>query len=257
MIELNVHYRPVRFLKYKKKCTGWFPDKFEELTARQLIAVASLRNCSVSEVAFLHIMTGFEHHVIRKLDQYERYKLMELFSVFNAIHPFHDFIIKTINQHGTKLYAPRPKLKAVTFAQFIFADTWFGNYNESNKTEDLHCFVASLYLQENCRFHENQIEQNIAIVKNVDREILEAIAINYILIREWLGIAYPLIFSPVSDTKSEDSNPKKFDSGAWIKIFESLVGDDIVNEDKYADKPVHNIFRYMSARIKENMKRKN
>ena len=98
---------------------------------------------------------------------------------------------------------------------------------------------------------------------------LEAIAINYGLVREWLSDAYPLIFikneeknqNPESSIKYPESSPDSYRGqnpahNSWIKIFESLIGDDIVNHDKYAALPIHNVLRFMSEKIKQNMKRR-
>ena len=44
-------------------------------------------------------------------------------------------------------------------------------------------------------------------------------------------------------------------SDDWVKIFDNLVSDDLVNADKYAAMPVHTVFRYITRKIKENAKR--
>jgi hypothetical protein len=41
----------------------------------------------------------------------------------------------------------------------------------------------------------------------------------------------------------------------WVKVYESLVGDDIVNQDKYSALPVHTVFRYLTTKLKENGRR--
>ena len=45
-------------------------------------------------------------------------------------------------------------------------------------------------------------------------------------------------------------------NSGWIKIFENVVGDDLVNHDRYAILPLHNVLRWMTTKIIENIKRK-
>lgn len=270
MVEVKVYYRPWWFLRYKKAIKGSFPEKFEELTAKQLIGVAKVLKGMIPEISFLHTMTGIRKRILRRLDAFERFKLLQLFDAFNEPRPFHEFIIKNLLKGDKVLLAPKPKLKGMTFGQFIFADTYFGSYQESNSADDLHRFVTSMYLPEGLKFDEKLIDENCHLLKDVDPVTLEAIAINYLLIREWLGLAYPLIFvkedeesrkqheavGSNEESKKREKKKKAFDPTGWIKVFDGLVGDDIVNQDKYADMPLHNVFRYMTNRIKENMKRR-
>jgi hypothetical protein len=146
----------------------------------------------------------------------------------------------------------------MTFGQFIFVESYFSSYQTDKNPGDLHKFVASLYLPELHGFDENKIPEDALSFSKVKPEILDAIVINYVLVKEWLGLAYPLVFEREDDT--ETAKPKKLnksnnDSG-WIKVFESIVGDDIINQDKYALLPVHTVLRWMTNKIKENRKQR-
>jgi hypothetical protein len=201
-------------------------------------------------------MTGIKKYVIKKLADFQRLKLMQLFSVFYDAKSFNSFIIKEINLHGTVLLAPRPKLGGVTFGQFIFADTWYTDYQISENINDLHRFVASLYLPKGQPFSEEIVEKSIKTISHESQAKLEAISLNYMFVREWLSDVYPLIFIKSDNDEIGKKLKKRQPVNSWIKIFENLVGDDIVNHDNYANMPIHNIFRFMTAKIKENMKRK-
>ena len=268
MKQITIKYQPFRLLKFSRTIKGNFPQKVEELSPGQLIAVAGLVKGTISEISFLAAITGISKRIVKKLDDYQRFNLMELFTIFNTTEPFHDFILKEIKTSSLILHAPRPKLRGFTFGQFIFADTHFGNYMETKKPEELHRFVASLYLPSGKIFDENIIEETYTQIAKINPETLEAITINYTLLREWLAQAYPMIFVkeepssssnvPPGGTSEAEGVKKKpaSSSNGWIKIFESLVGDDIVNHDKYANLPVHNVLRHITKRIKENIKRK-
>ena len=297
MKQVTIKYQPFPLLKFSRTIKGNFPQKVEELSPGQLIAVAGLVKGTILEISFLAAITGISKRIIKKLDDYQQFNLMELFTIFNTTEPFHDFIIKEIitsshfslfsskspfggrakrrgllsllspfggNAAGKGgFFSPKPKLKGFTFGQFIFADTHFGNYMEAKKPEELHRFVASLYLPAGKKFDENIIEETYTQIAKTDTETLEAIVINYTLLREWLAQVYPMIFvkdsfdSAQDDKKPASGNEKPASSNnGWIKIFENLVGDDLVNHDKYANLPIHNVLRFLTKRIKENIKKK-
>lgn len=273
MVEIGLVYRT---WLGTRRVRGSYPERFEELTAEQLTALIRIRKGIASpadEDRFLMAMTGLKKRAVKRMDIYHRYKLAELAEPLVKVKPYHEFIIKTIDGKYQHLHAPRPKMKGVTFSQFIFADTHCCNYAETGNVEELYRFVASLYLPKGDPFIEKHIEYNLRLVKKTDVDILEGIRVNYLHVREWIALAYPLIFVTATqekntqdstetqerktqDTRKEEGKARARNSGGWIKIFETLVGDDIVNMDRYADLPMHNVFRYLSARIKRNMKRK-
>ena len=114
-------------------------------------------------------------------------------------------------------------------------------------------FLAALYLPPDEKFRESFLEKNNSIMAKVDTLTREAIWINYLLIKEWLTQSYPLLFYKQEDIPKKK---KQHDSMAWVKILESIVGDDIINHDRYAQIPLHNMLRFMTSKLKENMKRK-
>jgi hypothetical protein len=258
MVNITLEYRPFPFLKYTRKINGVFPSTFAELKPKQLIAIAGLVNQTISETDFLNIMTGITKFRIKRLDDYYRYQLMILFEPFTEIKPYDSFIIEDILTWTTLFDSPKPKLAGMTFGQFIFVESYFANFQTDKNPIDLHKFVASLYLPELHAFDEDKIPETGLMVAKVKPEILDAIVINYVLVKEWLAIAYPLVFQ--REDEDETAKPKKLnksnnDSG-WVKIFESIVGDDLIHQDLYSLLPVHTVLRWMSTKIKENMKRK-
>ena len=259
MEKIKLEYKPFSFLKYTRTIKGQFPTTFDELKPAQLIAIAGLINQTISETDFLKIMTGIKKFRINKLDEYYRYQIMILFEPFTEIKPYHAFIIPEIKTPETILHSPRPKLSGVTFGQFIFIESYFTSYQTNKLTLDLYKFVASLYLPEGHSFDENAICHWELDHPKVKTEILDAIVINYVLIKEWLALAYPLVFQGEEENE-EVSKPKKHNQSSnnsgWLKIYDNVVGDDLINQDKYAQLPLHSVLRWMTGKIKESMKRK-
>lgn len=282
MKPVTITYYPVmpnlfRHPIFSRTVSGNFPQNWGEVSAKQLIAIACVYKNRISDLAFLKSMSGLPMRVLKRTDDYERFKLMEQLEFISDRRAFHEFIIQEIRlsklirpareygMRGPLLHAPEPKLKGVTFGQFIFADTYFSNYLESNDETDLNKFIAALYLRKDEKFDESLIKARYPYVAKIDRTTREAIVINYQLIHEWLSLAYPLIFQRRNEIQAEShpelvsGSDKKTtrDSSVWIKVFQNFVDDDILHDDIWASKPINTIFQYMTRKYKENARGKN
>jgi len=259
MNTIEIKYYPLPLVPWQRSAKGTHPENWEEVTPAQLVAIIKSFRGEIETNAFLHTMTGISRRILSRLAPFHIYNLENLLSFFSDKKPYNTFIIKSITLSGKTFFAPQPKLKKMSFGQFIFADTHFGNYNSKNEKSEASRFLSALYLPAKTGFSEDLIEQN-AVFDKTSPVLLEAVIINYLLIKEWLVQIYPLVFDTDNDEKKLDKELKKpkapRDPMAWVKIFEILVGDDLINQDKWAEMPVHNIFRFMSKKIKENMKRK-
>ena len=195
---------------------------------------------------------------------------MCLLKIQGAFSPLFLVAFKTIRLSGVDreivtlkfavLYAPSPKLKGVTFGQFIFADSYFANYQESQQEIDLNKFIASLYLGLNEKFEERLIQERFEAIGKLEINIRQAIVLNFQLIHEWLALAYSLIFQKheqVLNDETRNPEPLSRNSSTWIKVFQNFVGDDILHDDVWASKPVNTIFAYMTRKYKENARKKN
>ncbi len=283
MLKIEVIYRPVSWLPFNEKVNRNVPQNWCDVTQKQLIAIACLYKSAISDINFLKVMSGLTKQILNKLSDFERYKLMEIFEFVGDQKPHHEFIIKKLpsirigsssllrclsakQSKAELLLAPEDKLKGITFGQFIFADTYFANYQESNDKTDLNKFIASLYLKKDESFDEKLIQSRHFQIGKIDINIREAIVLNYQLIHEWLVLAYPLIFQKRQEL-SDDSRDKANlvsspesenhpDPNSWIKVFQNFVGDDIIHDEVWAAKPVNTIFAYMTRKYKENARRK-
>ncbi|MCF6356536.1 MAG: hypothetical protein L3J54_01910 [Draconibacterium sp.] len=262
MRKITIQYSQFKWIKYSRYHTGNFPSEWNETSPKQLIAIACLMKRSISDIQFLSIMTGLSKRIIKKLDDYQRFQLIELFDTFHSDKPYNEFIIEKIDCKNTMLFNPKPKLKNITFGQFIFMDTHFVNYQQSSDITDLNKFIAAVYLPFNERFTEEIIDNNYPLIAKIDLITKEAIAINYHLIRDWLCETYPLVFQKqeknnkdeLSKNREQKTIPKQ-NNNSWIKILDNIVGDDIINQDKYTNLSLHNTLRYLSEKIKANLKK--
>lgn len=252
MIEIKTEYRH-RFFPWKQtEKIGHFPENMEEITRSQFIAVLEYSALKINERKLLKIMTNLPARAVKKLGDFQRYKLIQLLSFVAETKGFNRFIVPMLKTSSGKLYSPKPKLKGLTFEQFIFADAYFSDYSEKQDLETLAKFVAALYLPKDQPFDESLIEANFPVVQKLQTPLLEGIFLNFGFLRDWLADAYPLVFS----TQETRTKLPATGNNGWIKIFETIVGDDIINAEKYSKTPIHNILRFLTERIKQNMKRK-
>jgi len=283
MLTIEVKYRLVSWLPFIHKLESKVPQNWGDVSQNQLIAIAGLYKSTISDITFLQSMSGLKKRILHKLSDFELYKLMEIVEFVGDQKPYHEFIIKKLQvrslsfalslskgskqSNGACLLAPQPKLKGVTFGQFIFADTYFANYQQSGDETDLDKFIASLYLGINEKFEERLIQERYESIGKLEPAIRQAIQLNYQLIHEWLALAYPLIFQKQElSVNDETRNPEPLsdrqagvsrNTTPWLKVFQNFVGDDILHDEVWAGKPVNTIFTYMTRKYKENARKKN
>lgn len=253
MITINIKHRSFPFPWERTKKTT-MPQNWGEVNARQLKSIIKLYNSETTDIHFLKEMTGLKPDILKRMSNYERFKLMEILEFVVNLKPYHQFIIRKIYPTITSpaLYAPQGKLKGVSFGQFIFCDSYFSNYQESKDPDDLHKFIASLYLRKNEKFDEKLINERYRLIAALDENTRQAIVMNYQLLHEWLTQAYPLIFQKVQETDGSPEGTKtKRDPNSWIKVFQNFVGDDIIHDHLWAEKPVNTIFSFMTRKYKE------
>ena len=145
----------------------------------------------------------------------------------------------------------------MTFGQFVFVDSYFNNFSETGSPEDLNKFLASLYTPYNGKFKQGNIDNHVRFGK-LSNEIKEAVLINYMLVKQWLFVKYPLLFiaAVIDEEPSKHKTKNNYDSMGWVKILENLIGDDIPNHRKYTNLPLHNVLRFLTRKIKESAKHK-
>ena len=258
MKEIRLIYHPVSWLGISRRVTGLHPESWNEITAAQLIAVARWYQLKMPVHKFLSVMTGIRPGIMRKLDDFQRYNLLQLIEFVSDNKPFHEFILKSVELDGKTFFSPLPQLRKVTFGQFIFIDSYFNRFSDHNRPEDLNKFLASLYTPIKGKFKQNYIDNYYPGFEKLEVVSKEAILINYMLVKQWLSVKYPLLFVTESEDNETPSAKKKTnqDPMGWVKILESLIGDDISNHKKYTRLPLHNVLRFLTRKIKESAKRK-
>ena len=257
MQTIEIRYRPIRWFPWSRKVRGSFPSSWEEISPRQLIALANLSEKDPLD-RLVTLFSGLPRRVCRRMDSYQLTSVWWLSDWMEKELSCHRFVIRQVPAGRTLLESPRPGLRRMSFGQFIFVDTAYTSFLDGNKPEDLDRFVASLYLPSEQLFTDELPLRMEPEVRKVPERVKQALLLNYSLVRRWLAGRYTLLFALPDDNSSVEEKktaPKIKNSGSWIRVFDSLVGDDISRHQEYADIPLHNVLRYLTARTKENMKR--
>lgn len=241
---------------FNKAIVTTHPEKWEELTPVQMMAVGRLLTNSINEEECMAVMLNVAVNVVKRFDTWQRYNLGCLLEFLKDNTPHNRFLIPSLG----RFHAPADDLSDLPFEDFMFADTFFADYAETGNKTKLHLCVAALYREKDSNgkrlyWDEDIAEQWALELSRHSNATMEAIAANYGLVRAWLQKAYPNVFpAPV---ESDDKKPRKKPTGnGWLDVFDQLVGDDIANDTKYLHMRAMNVLRYMERKIKENRKRK-
>ena len=241
------------FLWFHRYLRRMVPVSWTEITGQQLIAISEVvPGQGNDELDFLSCLTGLNKRTINRLPSFVHYSIYRNLEFLTDSEPCsHYFIIKELP--GTRLIAPAQKLSRMSFGQFIFCESYYSDWIRSQEPEKLYRFVASLYLLKGERFNPDTVEVKVNKLKRADIKVLKAIAFNYSMVLRWLQKRYPMVFQ--EGKKQEDPDLKKMmETSVWVKLFESLVGEDLIHRDAYAELPVHAVLKYLTRKYLEGIK---
>lgn len=247
MISMALKYSRFPILRLSAKIKLNIPDKWDECRERHLRALLYSSSDGATDVRFISMYTGINERIVRKMNKFFQFQIIDKIEAV-AKSPFTGiFYIKEIDCVKEKLFAPGERMHGVTFGQFIFFDAY---YND-NEEESVNKFITHLYLPKDEKFDE---EKCLARAKklNIDEATKEAIMFNYGMFYGYFEKAFPLLFAPAEGGKGKGG----YDPRGWIKVYESVVGNDIVNSDKYAEMPLTTMFRFLTENIKKAVKGK-
>lgn len=251
MIDIAIQYP---FLLFKRKAKGSAPTSWDDLTERQFIAISRTVDGYEPDFRFMSILTGIKESLLKKLPPFSLLKLTEGIEFIGKAGTIHSrFIIRELG--GTDFIAPKPKLNSMSFGQFIFADAYYSDWMISKDVKQLNNLVATLYLLPGEKFDSDTISSRVWTIVNIDLDIRKAIAFNYGLILTWLKGCYPLIFQDSDRNAEPGLKPGSASQTGWLKLFESMVADDLINRDRYAELPIHAVLRHLTNKYKENARR--
>lgn len=247
MNTVALKYQRLPLMKWTRTVKACMPEKWSECSERQLKALLYSKSEGATDVRFISLYTGISERIVRKIDKFCQYLVIDAIEAV-AKSPFTGiFYIKKVQCGKEMLVAPGDRMHGVTFGQFIFFDAY---YNDNDK-ESADKFITHLYLPMGEKFNEDKC---LARSKNLmtDEATKEAILYNYGMFYSYFEAAFPLLFS----SGGGEGSKGKYDPRGWIKVYENVVGNDIANSDKYADMPLTTMFRFLTENIKKAAKGK-
>jgi hypothetical protein len=253
MKEIRIEY-PVLFLFRKTKILQ-APEEWTDMNGKQFAVCARAHTETVSDGEFISGFFGIKKSTAKRLSKFQQYKLIEtagFISMPKASVNF--FYLPEIP--GTRLRAPKERLKDVTLEHFSFFDTFFFDYINGKQDKELAKFIAALYLKKGEKVTGVDFDSRINyITKKVDKSTQYAIFLNYTFIRKWLSDAFPSLlgFSEEKE-KKKASRPKRPNRPDWNAVLDALTGEDVVNYEKYRQLSCIVAFRAINKRIQNYSK---
>lgn len=237
-------------LTYKRKYLPGYakikikhPEKWTDVTPAQFIDIAYIlttqNNISNKREYLSNVFLNLK---LLLMDMPEQ--LLKLSDFLNQECP-PVFFVKKIKH----LNAPKNMLSNVTFGQFVFADSYYMNYQQSKDYNVLCKLIASIYLPKGIEFTEDIITTNAKLIQKVNPRYLNAILFNYQIVRHWITQQYPAIFAKQAIVNQPIKIGGK--QHTWVDVFKNIVGSDIINEDKYAKLNIHTVLNYINRKLQQ------
>lgn len=243
-----------RFFFFRKQKDIDVPEKWEELSEKQFSVCTKLFIQHVLDNQFISEFYSITKRLVNKFSKFEQYKLIECAEfISNPKAKVNYFYMKSIP--GTYLHSPEPRLKNISFEQFMLFDTFFFDYINDPKEINLQKFIACLYTKENENISDFHFENRLKyIAKKIDNTTMYAIFLNYTFIRKWLSGSFSSLFeykeADFIDKKAEYVKNKKHNRPDWNAILDGFMGDDVLHEEQYKKIKCIRAFKTINTRIK-------
>lgn len=250
MITVRIEYSRFFFFRHQKDIE--VPEKWEELSERQFSVCSKLFIQHVPDNLFISEFYGISKRLVNKFSKFEQYKLIECAEfISDPKAKVNYFYLKSIP--GTYLHSPEPRLKNISFEQFMLFDTFFFDYINDPKEINLRKFLACIYTKKNEDISDFDFNNRLKyIAKKIDNATMYAIFLNYTFIRQWLSGAFSSMFEyKVAKLQEEKAvKNKKTNRPDWNAILDGFIGDDILHEEQYKKIKCLRAFKTINNRIK-------
>lgn len=222
------------------------PSRWADVTSAQYLAYCRLLGGDIKEERVMSAFLGIGRSVVRRLDPFYRYTIGKCLEFANTDEPIARFIVPELL--GRK--APEQGLRDVSFAEFIYIDTYYMDYISATAAT-LNKLVATVYRKASGnRLHFSEDVDDSWVDKLSMAERFSVVK-NYGMVRMWLEQSFPHVFAKHEANERGKKSSRKRGENGWIDVFDRIVGDDYANSDKYAERPAVEILRRLNSRIKD------
>ena len=247
------------------------PSSFEEMTERQFVAACRIMLGDTSTDVISSI-SGIEKEILGELSPFQLYNITQLFESWNrkdAKLVFKEWKIPEIIVGGVTYYGPTSNFGNITWGEFVYADQCM--------MQGFHkAVVAALFRQQRdgytgetdirVPFSTYGTTRRFEVLKDLDEATILGVILNYRAVRAAsLEATYSSIFPYLDDhTENTDSDliddtPQEPEESAshpfsWTVVHRNLLGDNIQDEEKYLQLPVHTVLYRLNQLIIESRK---
>jgi len=242
---IRVTYKPLTLLNWTRNVVKKVPDRWEEASAADLMAISRYQCQYTSNSRFISEFIGIPPRITRFVSEFELWSIAQHVKLLETYDALDTMMIPKIKAGKLLLTAPRHRLKGVTFGDFIFFDNYYTDfaYGDRNALDKM---IAYLYSCDR-DMTTDEICSQLAIA---DHATKYAIYINYRMVREWIALRYTYVF--VKDKPKKKTGAKRQN---WLPVLDSIIADDLANSEKYEQLPMHTVLRMLNNKIKEGYKR--
>lgn len=234
MRKIKIEYRNWGFWHTKKIDV---PEEMNQMSQEQMISVTRFYLGEMTQSAFISLFFGISKRLVRKLNAFQQFKLIELVDFTRQEDAICTEMI--VNRPDGKKHASCPlrMLRNTSFKQFMLIDTCFSAYASGKDEKMLKNFMEAVF----CFETDESIE--------TDKATMLAVFFNWLFIKNMLSARFPLLFPEGSG----EENPGVV---RWLDIFDSFVGEDVAHMYDYERMQAMDVLRIMNRRIKEYNNRK-
>lgn len=265
MINVELQYRPVTWIPFYRRVSRAFPEEWEEMDRKQFVAVSRVIQGDGDELMLMGALLGIGERKAKRIEDFQRFCIADLLQFISESRSFDKWFFPSL----VGLSGPADNFDNIKFGEFIYADSFLMEYDLRHNVDALDRLIAVLYRRkvsdqndsdfsgdEREPFNENTFKQRIGKLSKIDKSVKLALLVNYRAVRECIISRYSYLFPPSAPVVGNVVKRKTYDLRAWVKVFEKLVGDDILNRDKWAEMGAHVVLSHMNESIKQSIKAK-
>ena len=249
------------------------PSAWNDLSRRQLLAITRLHgqpftSARALDDAFRRVLLGVPGRLLARLNAVQRVELRRLVPVRFLREPTEhaplteqllEYLpyLKWYQGFGARLFGPRAGFRNLRFAEFIFADAYYGRYLQTNDEAHLNRLVAVLYRPQRAGyapdspayggdrredFNENLLEARTRQVAKLPHHVKYAVLLWYRGCRHQLENRFDYVFTA-------DTQQKATQSG-WSEVLHELAGG-VHRIDATADQLLLTVLREMNRVLRQ------
>lgn len=92
MKPLTIKYRPVPIMPFFLSVSRSFPERWEEISEKQLKAFELFSSGGMEDNKFISIMFGLSEHIVRRLSGFEKYSILDCLNFMKCTEAYLNYV---------------------------------------------------------------------------------------------------------------------------------------------------------------------